>query len=124
DSKANCDARCRCAAMRVRDRQEVPRQGQGSRQVTGMPVGDTQRQRQMQPGYRRCGISMMRSGNIIDICLLAGALIVFAAPAPPAHAQAGVTADDMLNRLTGAETAPDLNVAAIRQRALDRVKSK
>jgi OmpA-OmpF porin, OOP family len=67
---------------------------------------------------------MMRSANIVDICLLAGALIVFAAPAPPAYAQAGVTADDMLNRLTGAETAPDLDVAAIRQRALDRVKSK
>jgi OmpA-OmpF porin, OOP family len=67
---------------------------------------------------------MMRSANIVDICLLAGALIVFAAPAPPVYAQAGVTADDMLNRLTGAETAPDLDVAAIRQRALDRVKSK
>lgn len=66
----------------------------------------------------------MRSGNISDICLLAGALMLFAAPAPPAYAQARLTADDMLNRLTSVETAPDLNVAAIRQRALDRVKSK
>jgi OmpA-OmpF porin, OOP family len=66
----------------------------------------------------------MRPGNIRDICLLAGALMVFAAPASPARAQAPVTADDMTNRLVGLETAPDLDVAAIRQRALDRVKSK
>ena len=67
---------------------------------------------------------MMRPGNIRDICLLAGVLVVFAAPASPARAQAPVTADDMTNRLVGLETAPDLDVAAIRQRALDRVKSK
>ena len=66
----------------------------------------------------------MRPGNIRDICLLTGALMVFAAPASPARAQAPVTADDMTNRLVGLETAPDLDVAAIRQRALDRVKSK
>jgi OOP family OmpA-OmpF porin len=66
----------------------------------------------------------MRPGNIRDICLLAGALMVFAAPASPARAQAPVTADDMTNRLVGLETAPDLDVPAIRQRALDRVKSK
>jgi OOP family OmpA-OmpF porin len=66
----------------------------------------------------------MRPGNIRDICLLAGALMVFAAPASPARAQAPVTADNMTNRLVGLETAPDLDVPAIRQRALDRVKSK
>jgi OmpA-OmpF porin, OOP family len=66
----------------------------------------------------------MRPGNMRDICLLAGALIVFAAPASPACAQAPVATDDMINRLTGPEAAPDLNVAAIRQRALDRIKSK
>ena len=67
---------------------------------------------------------MMRPGNIRDICLLAGVLMVFAAPASPARAQAPVTADDMINRLAGLETAPDLDIAALRQRALDRVKSK
>ena len=66
----------------------------------------------------------MRPGNIRDICLLAGVLMVFAAPASPARAQAPVTADDMINRLAGLETAPDLDIAALRQRALDRVKSK
>jgi outer membrane protein OmpA-like peptidoglycan-associated protein len=66
---------------------------------------------------------MMRPGNIRDICLL-GALMMFAALAAPARAQAPVTADDMINRLGGLETAPDLDIAALRQRALDRVKSK
>jgi OmpA-OmpF porin, OOP family len=66
---------------------------------------------------------MMRPRNIRDICLL-GALIMFAAAAAPARAQAPVTADDMINRLAGLETAPDLDIAALRQRALDRVKSK
>jgi OOP family OmpA-OmpF porin len=66
----------------------------------------------------------MRPGNMRDICLLAGALIAFAAPASPASAQTPVATDDMINRLTGPEAAPDLNVAAIRQRALDRIKSK
>jgi OOP family OmpA-OmpF porin len=66
---------------------------------------------------------MMRPGNIRDICLL-GVLTMFAAPAPPARAQAPATTDDMISRLAGLETAPDLDVAALRQRALDRVKSK
>ncbi len=66
----------------------------------------------------------MRPRTIRDICLMAGALIVFAAPASPARAQAPFTTDDVINRLAGLETAPDLDIAAIRQRALDRVKSK
>jgi OmpA-OmpF porin, OOP family len=68
----------------------------------------------------------MRLGNrrLRDICLLAGALIVFAAPTAPARAQAAVATDDMINRLAGLETDPDLNVAALRQRVLERVKSK
>jgi len=65
----------------------------------------------------------MRPGNMLGICLL-GALILFAAAASPARAQAPVTSDDVINRLARSETAPDLNVAAIRQRALDRIKTK
>ena len=66
----------------------------------------------------------MRPENMNNICLLAGLLVLFAASAPPVRAQAPVTADDMTNRLVGLEIAPDLDVAAIRQHALDRVKSK
>jgi len=80
----------------------------------------------MQPGYQRCGVSVMRLGKrgLRDIGLLAAALIVFAAPKVPARAQAAVTTDEIVNRLAGLEATPDLNVAALRQRALERVKSK
>jgi len=69
---------------------------------------------------------MMRLGKrgLRDIGLLAVALIAFAAPEFPARAQAAVTTDDIINRLSGLEATPDLNVAALRQRALERIKSK
>ena len=68
----------------------------------------------------------MRLGKrgLRDIGLLTVTLIMFAAPKFPARAQAAVTADDIIDRLSGLEATPDLNVAALRQRALERVKSK
>jgi OmpA-OmpF porin, OOP family len=68
----------------------------------------------------------MRLGNkgLRDIGRLAAALIVFAAPTFPAHAQEAVTRDDIIKRLSGLAATPDLNVAALRQRALERAKSK
>ncbi len=80
----------------------------------------------MQPGYWRCGVSVMRLGKrgLRDIGLVAAALIVLVAPTFPARAQEAVTRDDIIKRLSGLEATPDLNVAALRQRALERVKSK
>ena len=80
----------------------------------------------MQPGYWRCGVSVMRVGKkgLRDIGLLAAALTVLVAPTFPAHAQEAVTRDDIIKRLSGLEATPDLNVAALRQRALERAKSK
>ena len=80
----------------------------------------------MQPGYWRCGVSVMRLGKrgLIGVGLVAAALIAFAAPRFPAHAQEAVTRDDIIKRLSGLEAAPDLNVAALRQRAFERAKSK
>lgn len=66
----------------------------------------------------------MRPGNLRDICLLASALIALAAPTSAVRGQAAVTANDIADRLASLETAPDLNVAAIRQRATDRIKAK
>jgi len=68
----------------------------------------------------------MRLGKrgLRDIGLGAGALIVLVAPTFPARAQEAVTRDDIIKRLSGLEATPDLNVAALRQRALERVKSK
>jgi OmpA-OmpF porin, OOP family len=68
----------------------------------------------------------MRPGNsgLRDLRLLAVALIGSAALMFPLHAQTADTTDDMVTRLGGLETAPDLDLAALRQRALDRIKSK
>lgn len=69
---------------------------------------------------------MMRPANkrLYDIGLLVAALIVFAVPAFPAHGQATVTRDDIVNRLIGLEAAPDLDIAALRQRAVERIRSR
>jgi outer membrane protein OmpA-like peptidoglycan-associated protein len=68
----------------------------------------------------------MRLGKrgLRDIGLLAAALTVLVAPTFPAHAQEAVTRDDIIKRLSGLEATPDLNVAALRQRAFERAKSK
>jgi OmpA-OmpF porin, OOP family len=56
--------------------------------------------------------------------LLTGIVIVAAAPMSAARAQAEVTPEKLISQLTGLETAADLDVAALRQQATDRVKSK
>jgi outer membrane protein OmpA-like peptidoglycan-associated protein len=58
-----------------------------------------------------------------EIGLLTVALIGLAAPASQVHAQA-VAATDMVNQLSGLEASADLDVAALRQQALERVKSR
>ena len=54
--------------------------------------------------------------------LLTGALMLCAALSPPAHAQ--TAAENLVAALGGLDTAPDLDVAALRQQALDRIKAK
>src|SRR5882672_5101006 len=102
------------------------RRSQGNCQSPRMPGGGERSERQMQPGDWRCGVSVMRLGKrgLGGVGLVAAALIAFAAPKFPARGQAAVTTDDIINRLSGLEATPDLNVAALRQRALERVKSK
>jgi OmpA-OmpF porin, OOP family len=56
--------------------------------------------------------------------LLTASVMVFAAHANSALAQDAVTAESMVSQLAGLETDPDINVATLRQQALDRVKSK
>src|SRR2546430_4174815 len=91
-----------------------------------MPGDDTRRQRGMQPGHRRCGVSVMRlwSKGVRCIGLLAATMIAFAAPTSPGRAQAAVTTDDIVKRLGGLEATADLTISALRQRALERAKSK
>ena len=58
------------------------------------------------------------------IALLMAALIGFAALPASAQTPAGATSEEWVNKLAGLETAPDLDVAALRQQALDRIKAK
>jgi OmpA-OmpF porin, OOP family len=62
--------------------------------------------------------------NRRGIGLLAAALIAFAVL--PAHAQTPVagTADEWASKLAGLEAEPDLDLAAIRQQAADRIKAR
>jgi OOP family OmpA-OmpF porin len=59
-----------------------------------------------------------------QMALLTVSVIVFALHANSVLAQDAVTAESMVSRLAGLEADPDINVAALRQQALDRVKSK
>jgi OOP family OmpA-OmpF porin len=51
-------------------------------------------------------------------------LVLSAASMSPASAQAPVTTESIIDKLSGLETPPDLDVAALRQQLLDRIKSK
>jgi outer membrane protein OmpA-like peptidoglycan-associated protein len=56
---------------------------------------------------------------------LAAIAIMVVAAALPAFAQpTSLTREDMVGRLAGLEAAPDMDLALLRQQALDRVKSK
>jgi OmpA-OmpF porin, OOP family len=59
-----------------------------------------------------------RDIGLVTVCLM------FAMPAVSALAQAVVTTESMVSQLAGPETLPDMDVAILRQQALDRVKSK
>jgi OmpA-OmpF porin, OOP family len=64
------------------------------------------------------------SKSLRDIALVTVSVMAFAGFATSARAQDAVTAETMVHQLAGLETAPEFDVAALRQQALDRVKSK
>ena len=69
----------------------------------------------------------MRSGSkkARGIGLLAAVLIAFAAfPASAQTAQSGSTADEWVGKLGGLDAAPDLDLAALKQQAMDRIRAK
>src|SRR3977135_219855 len=91
-----------------------------------MPAGGERGERKMQPGYWRCGVSVMRLGKrgLRDVGLVAARLLVLVAPTFPARAQAAVTRDDIFKGLLGLEATPDLIAGPLRHGALERAKSK
>ena len=67
----------------------------------------------------------MHSANRLrNVGMLAALLIMLAAPACPALAQATAPAENLVDALAGLETAPEFELAALRQQALERAKSK
>jgi OOP family OmpA-OmpF porin len=77
----------------------------------------------MHPGAWQCGVSAVNQCRR-DIGWLTGALIVLLAAVSPAYAQTVVTTEAMVEQLAGQDAPPDIDVAALRQQALDRIKSK
>lgn len=58
------------------------------------------------------------------LCWLTGALLALAAGACPARAQTATTRDDIVSQLSRFESAPDLDLAALRQKVTERSKSR
>jgi OOP family OmpA-OmpF porin len=84
---------------------------------------DQEGDRELQQGDIRGGVSLMRSGmRWRTIGLLLGALAAFAVPG---YAQTAIPAGDIIDKLAAADdTTPDVDVAALKQQAADRVKAK
>src|ERR1700679_4210048 len=92
-----------------------------------MPVGgDQERYPKLQQGDQRSRVSLMRSGSKTSrgVALLAGAMIVFTSPTAPVRAQAAATTGNLVDQLVGPETAPDIDLAAWREQAAERIKSR
>ena len=58
------------------------------------------------------------------IGLMAGSVMILGMAATSAYPQDAITTETMVSQLAGLDTSQDLDVVALRQRALDRVKSK
>jgi OOP family OmpA-OmpF porin len=59
-----------------------------------------------------------------DAGMLAALLIMLVVPVCPARGQATAPAENLVDQLAGLETPPEIDIAAIRQEALERPKSK
>jgi outer membrane protein OmpA-like peptidoglycan-associated protein len=67
----------------------------------------------------------MRSGKMLrGFGLLLGALAVFAFPVASSRAQTAAPASDFADKLVGSDDAPDVDIAALKQQAADRVKAR
>lgn len=60
---------------------------------------------------------------IRGICLLS-AFFSFASPVPSAWSQTAAPASSIADRLAGLDTAPDIDLPALRQQAADRIKAR
>src|ERR1700712_5892767 len=67
---------------------------------------------------------MRFAGKCRALGLLAGASLAFALPLGPLQAQTATPTASLVDQLIGPDTRPDIDVAALRQQVVERVKSK
>jgi OmpA-OmpF porin, OOP family len=91
-----------------------------------VPVGiDQKGYPKLQQGDQRIGVPLMRfSRKRRGIGLLAVASIAFALLTQPVRAQTATPASNLVDQLVGPETHADIDIAALRQQAVDRIKSR
>jgi OOP family OmpA-OmpF porin len=90
-----------------------------------MPAGvDQEGDPELQQGDQRGGVSLMLWGNKLrDIGLLLGALALFALPMAVARAHTATPTADIIEKLA-VEAESDIDLAALRQQAADRIKAR
>jgi outer membrane protein OmpA-like peptidoglycan-associated protein len=91
-----------------------------------MPAGFHQEgDPELQQGDHRCGVSLMRlvKTGLRDIGLLLGVLSVLAWPTAAARAQSTISSADIIEKLA-VEAESDIDLAALRQQAADRIKAR
>src|SRR5271167_1696032 len=69
---------------------------------------------------------MMRTlpRNLLNFGLLVSAWVLVATPGIPARAETAPSRDDIVSQLNGFDTAPDLDIAALKQQVLERSRSR
>jgi outer membrane protein OmpA-like peptidoglycan-associated protein len=79
---------------------------------------------ELQQGDQRCGVSLMLWGNNLrGVGLLLGALALFALPMAAGQAQTATSSADIIEKLA-VEAESDIDLAALRQQAGDRIKAR
>jgi OmpA-OmpF porin, OOP family len=90
-----------------------------------MPVGiDQEGDPELQQGDQRCGVPLMLWGEKLrGIGLLLGAVALFALPMAAGRAQTATSSADIIEKLA-VEAESDIDLAALRQQAGDRIKAR
>ena len=79
---------------------------------------------ELQQGDQRSGVSLMPGGNKLrGIALLLGALALFALPVAAGRAQTATSSGDIIEKLA-VEAESDIDLAALKQQAADRIKAR
>jgi OmpA-OmpF porin, OOP family len=90
-----------------------------------MPAGlDQEGDPELQQGHQRGGVSLMRAFGLLSQGLLVGVMALSTLPVGPAQAQTAAPAGDIVEKLIGPDEPAEIDVAALRQQAGDRIKAR